>query len=42
MTTIIEFKDYTFKYSSQVEPALRHGNLNINAVEKVLIVGPYS
>ena len=40
MTPIIEFKDYTFKYRSQVEPTLRHVNLAINAGEKVLIVGP--
>ena len=40
MTPIIEFKDYTFKYRSQVEPTLRHVNLTINAGEKVLIVGP--
>ncbi len=29
MTPIIEFKDYTFKYRSQVEPTLRDINLNI-------------
>lgn len=40
MTPIIEFKDYTFKYRSQVEPTLRHVSLTINAGEKVLIVGP--
>ena len=40
MTPIIEFKDYTFKYRSLVEPTLRHVNLTINAGEKVLIVGP--
>ena len=40
MTPIIEFKNYTFKYRSQVEPTLRHVNLTINAGEKVLIVGP--
>ena len=40
MTPIIEFKDYTFKYRSQVEPTLRHVNLTINAGEQVLIVGP--
>ena len=40
MTPIIEFKDYTFKYRSQVEPTLRHVNLTIYAGEKVLIVGP--
>ena len=40
MTPIIEFKDYTFKYRSQVEPTLQHVNLTIHAGEKVLIVGP--
>ena len=40
MTPIIEFKDYTFKYRSQVEPTLRDINLNIYPGEKVLIVGP--
>lgn len=37
---IIEFKDFTFKYRSQVEPTLRDINLSIEAGEKVLIVGP--
>lgn len=40
MTPIIEFKDYTFKYRSQVEPTLRNINLKIYPGEKVLIVGP--
>lgn len=40
MTPIIEFKDYTFKYRSQVEPTLRDINLSIYPGEKVLIVGP--
>ncbi len=40
MTPIIEFKDYTFKYRSQVEPTLRDINLAIYPGEKVLIVGP--
>lgn len=40
MTPIIEFKDYTFKYRSQVEPTLRDINLKIYPGEKVLIVGP--
>lgn len=40
MTPIIEFKDYTFKYRSQVEPTLHNINLTIYKGEKVLIVGP--
>jgi len=40
MTPIIEFKDYTFKYRSQVEPTLRDINLSIYPGEKVLVVGP--
>lgn len=40
MKPIIEFKDYTFKYRSQVEPSLRDINLRIYPGEKVLIVGP--
>lgn len=40
MTPIIEFKNYTFKYRTQVEPTLRDINLKIYPGEKVLIVGP--
>lgn len=40
MEPIIEFKDYSFKYRSQVEPTLRDINLSIYPGEKVLIVGP--
>ena len=40
MTPIIEFKDFTFKYRSQVEPTLLDINLAIYPGEKVLIVGP--
>lgn len=40
MEPIIEFKNYTFKYRSQVEPTLRDINLAIYPGEKVLIVGP--
>lgn len=40
MEPIIEFKEYTFKYRSQVEPSLRDINLKIYPGEKVLIVGP--
>lgn len=40
MEPIIEFKDYSFKYRSQVEPTLLDINLSIYPREKVLIVGP--
>lgn len=40
MTPIIEFKDYTFKYCSQVEPTLYNIDLAVYPGEKVLIVGP--
>lgn len=40
MEPIIEFRNYTFKYRSQVEPTLRDINLAIYPGEKVLIVGP--
>ena len=37
---IIEFKDFTFRYSSQLEPTLKNINLKIYEGEKVLILGP--
>ena len=40
MEPIIEFKDYSFKYRSQVEPTLLDINLSIYPGEKVLLVGP--
>ena len=40
MTPIIEFKDYTFKYRSQLEPTLYNIDLAVYPGEKVLIVGP--
>ena len=40
MPPIIEFKDYTFKYRSQVEPTLYNIDLTVYPGEKVLIVGP--
>ena len=40
MEAVIEFKDYSFKYRSQVEPTLQDINLLIYPGEKVLIVGP--
>ena len=38
MKPIIEFKDYTFKYRSQVDPTLYNINLAVYPGEKVLIV----
>ena len=40
MEAVIEFKDYSFKYRSQVGPTLQDINLSIYPGEKVLIVGP--
>ena len=40
MEAVIEFKDYSFKYRSQVEPTLQDINLSIYPGEKVLIAGP--
>jgi energy-coupling factor transport system ATP-binding protein len=37
---IIEFINYSFQYYSQSEPTLHNINLEINAGEKILIVGP--
>ncbi|RDW18817.1 heme ABC transporter ATP-binding protein [Oceanobacillus arenosus] len=37
---IIDFKDFSFKYRSQVEPTLVNINLTIYEGERVLIVGP--
>ena len=37
---VIEFRDFGFKYFSQMEPTLYDINLTINKDEKVLIVGP--
>lgn len=39
-TPIIEFKDYTFKYRTQMEPTLYNIDLTIYEGEKILIVGP--
>lgn len=38
--TVIQFKDYTFKYRTQVEQTLYNIDLTIYEGEKVLIVGP--
>ncbi|WP_220752345.1 ABC transporter ATP-binding protein [Apilactobacillus xinyiensis] len=37
--SIIEFRNVTFQYNSQLEPTLKNINLNIKSGEKVLIVG---
>ncbi|MBS4178177.1 ABC transporter ATP-binding protein [Lederbergia citrea] len=37
---VIQFKNFSFKYHSQVEPTLHDINLTIYEGEKVLIVGP--
>ena len=37
---MIRFSDFSFTYSSQSEPTLRHINLEIGDGEKVLIIGP--
>ena len=39
-STLIEFKDFTFKYRTQVEPTLHDINLKIYEGERVLIIGP--
>ncbi|MGL5416801.1 MAG: ABC transporter ATP-binding protein [Clostridium sp.] len=38
--TIIEFKDFSFKYNAQKEKILKNINLKIYEGEKVLIIGP--
>ncbi|MGL4873680.1 MAG: ABC transporter ATP-binding protein [Clostridium sp.] len=38
--TIIEFKDFSFKYNAQKEKTLKNINLKICEGEKVLIIGP--
>lgn len=40
MEPIIEFKNYSFKYNSQVEPTLRDIDLVVYPGEKILIIGP--
>lgn len=37
---IIVFKDFSFKYKSQIDKTLKNINLTINRGEKVLILGP--
>ena len=40
MTSVIEFKDFSFRYKTQNEFTLHNINLTINKGEKVLILGP--
>ena len=37
---ILEFKNFSFKYSSQQNPTLKDINLSVNKGEKILIAGP--
>jgi len=39
-TPVIEFKNYTFRYRTQIDPTLVNINLTINKGEKILILGP--
>ena len=41
MEPIIAFRNFSFKYRSQVEPTLKDINLEIYPGEKVLIVGSF-
>ncbi len=38
--TVIEFRDFGFRYKSQTEPTLHEINLCIHEGEKVLVLGP--
>ena len=40
MTSLIQFRDFSFQYDSQQEPTLHHINLTIEQGEKVLLAGP--
>ncbi|GHV97025.1 ABC transporter ATP-binding protein [Lactobacillus nasalidis] len=40
MTSLIQFRDFSFQYDSQQEPTLRDINLTIEKGEKVLLAGP--
>ena len=40
MSSVIEFKDFSFRYKTQKEFTLHNINLTINKGEKVLILGP--
>ena len=37
---VIEFKNYNFRYRTQIEPTLININLTVNKGEKILILGP--
>ena len=39
MKPIISFKDFSFKYTAQIEPTLKHINLDIYEGERILICG---
>lgn len=39
MPSIIEFKNFSYKYRTQTKPTLKNINLSINKGEKVLIIG---
>ena len=39
-TPVIEIKNYTFRYRTQIDPTLIDINLTINKGEKILILGP--
>ena len=36
---IIEFKDYTFRYRSELDPVLKNINLRIESKEKIGVIG---
>ena len=40
MTSLIQFRDFSFQYDSQQEPTLHNINLTIEQGEKVLLAGP--
>lgn len=40
MTSLIQFRDFSFQYDSQQKPTLHHINLTIEQGEKVLLAGP--
>lgn len=40
MTSLIQFRDFSFQYDSQQEPTLHHINLTIEKGERVLLAGP--
>lgn len=40
MTSLIQFRDFSFQYDSQQESTLHNINLTIEQGEKVLLAGP--